>query len=249
MITKREAKLIKSLQLKKFRSQEGVFVVEGEKNVFELLNSSLEIIKVFGSENFINKHAALLESENTTVESSKGSEISTISFLKTNNNALALAKIPINTPMEFDNDYVLAFENLQDPGNLGTIIRTADWYGFKNIICSQDSVDCFNPKVIAATMGSFARIKVHYVDLKAFIQNQNLPVYGALLSGKNIHQTSFKEKGILLFGNESKGISDSLKTCISEEILIPAFGQAESLNVSMATVVFCDNLRRVQNSQ
>ena len=248
MITKREAKLIKSLQLKKFRLQEGTFVVEGEKNVFELLNSSLEVLKIFGSEKFIYKYSDLLESENINLEPAKESEVSTTSFLKTNTTALALAKIPRDIDFESNGDYILAFENLQDPGNLGTILRTADWYGFKGIVCSSDSVDCFNPKVIAATMGSFARVNVHYVDLEQFIESRELPVYGALLSGKNIHQTTFKKDGILLFGNESKGISDKLKSHITEEVLIPAFGQAESLNVSIATAVFCDNLRRIQNS-
>jgi TrmH family RNA methyltransferase len=248
MITKREAKLIKSLQLKKFRLQEGTFVVEGEKNVFELLNSSIEILKIFGSEKFIDKHQELLDSKDTNLETAKASEISTVSFLKTNTTALALAKIPKSSKFEFNKDYILAFENLQDPGNLGTIVRTADWYGFKDIICSTDSVDCFNPKVIAATMGSFARVNVHYLELDEFIKRQNLPVYGALLSGTNIHHVSFQEKGILLFGNESKGISDKLNRHITEKVLIPAFGQAESLNVSIATAVFCDNLRRTQNT-
>ena len=246
MISKREAKFIKSLHQKKFRSKEGFFVVEGEKNVIEVINSNFKIDTVYASQKFLEAHNSSFN-KSIRIEETKEAEISSASFLTTNTSALAVVHIPKSSQFESDGDYTLAFENLQDPGNLGTIIRTADWYGFKNIVCSLNSVDCYNPKVIAATMGSFARVNVHYLDLEAFIKEQKLPVYGALLSGDNIHTVPFKEKGILLFGNESKGLSETMQNLVTDKVLIKGYGGAESLNVGIATAVFCDNLRRELN--
>ncbi len=244
MLNKQTAKFIKSLQQKKFRTRENAFVVEGEKNVLELLHSDFNIKSVYASPKFIETHGQVFQKNDVKIENAKETEISNCSFLKTNITVLAVAEITKSAKTINTEDYILAFDNIQDPGNLGTIIRTADWYGFQNIVCSTNSVDCYNPKVIAATMGSFARVNIQYLDLEAYIKEQNLPVYGALLLGENIHTVSFQEKGILLFGNESKGISEPLKKTITHEVLIKGFGKAESLNVAIATAVFCDNLRR-----
>lgn len=248
MLSKNDSKYIKSLQLKKFRIKEKAFAVEGEKNVLELIHSKFHIRRIYASNNFIQTFSAQINQRGTQIEIAKESEISNSSFLKTNTIAIAIAEIPEPKPSKIGDNHILAFDNIQDPGNLGTIIRTADWYGFKNIVCSLNSVDCYNPKVIAATMGSFSRVNVHYLDLEEFIKEQDIPVYGAVLSGKNIHTISFKEKGMLLFGNESKGISEDIAKLISDEVLIPGYGGAESLNVSIATAIFCDNLRRSQNN-
>lgn len=243
---KQTARFIKSLQQKKSRIKENLFVVEGKKNVLELINSTFKVNIIYALPTFISEHEIQIQSKNIKIEKVKGIEISSISFLKTNTIALAVAQIPERNQYEGNDNFVLTFENIQDPGNLGTIIRTADWYRFKNIVCSLNSVDCYNPKVIAATMGSFARVNVHYLDLEKFIMEQNIPVYGAFLSGENIHKVSFKEKGILLFGNESKGISDSIKKTITNRVTIKGYGKAKSLNVAIATAIFCDNLRRLQ---
>ncbi|MEO1653591.1 MAG: RNA methyltransferase, partial [Bacteroidota bacterium] len=164
-----------------------------------------------------------------------------------NNQALAVMDF-FNYPWEEirEGEYIIALDNIQDPGNLGSILRIADWYGISQLICSQNTVDLYNPKVISASMGSFLRIQVHYLDLYAFLREPtNPPAYAAVLGAKNLHQLNFSPKGgILIMGNESKGIGEALKKLPLEKISIPSFGQAESLNVAMATAVICDNLRR-----
>ncbi|MEQ9286324.1 MAG: RNA methyltransferase [Cyclobacteriaceae bacterium] len=245
MITNKDAKFIKSLQLKKYREREKSFVVEGGKNVIELLGSSLKIRRLFVTQRFLEENGQKMAEGNTRFEIVTEKDLVKAGSFQTNAFALAVVQIPELPVLKIENRHVLAFENLQDPGNLGTIIRLADWYGFSHIVCSPDSVDAYNPKVISASMGSFARIRVYYENLPDFINQSDLPVYGAVLSGESIHETSFEDKGILLFGNESQGISSGLVPFITNPVKIPGFGKAESLNVAIATAVFCDNLRRV----
>lgn len=245
MITNKDVKFIKSLQLKKYRNRENSFVVEGEKNVLELLKSNLEISQLYLTENFQAKHIDILKCSVSSFETSTEKELVKAGSYQTNQAGLAVVNIPRLPPTNIQTGLSLAFDNVQDPGNLGTIIRIADWYGFKEIICSKDSVDAYNPKTISATMGSFTRIGVHYVDLGPLISQSKIPVYGAVLDGESIHQTSIEDSGIFLFGNESQGISEALKTSITHKIKIPGYGRAESLNVAIATAVVCDNLRRI----
>jgi TrmH family RNA methyltransferase len=245
MITNKDVKFIKSLQLKKYRNRENVFVVEGEKNLLELLKSNLEISQLYLTEHFQAKHENILTMSSSSFESTTEKELVKAGSYQTNQAGLAVVKIPKSPPVNLQNGLFLAFDNVQDPGNLGTIIRIADWYGFKEIICSKDSVDAYNPKTISATMGSFTRISVHYEDLGALISQSNIPVYGAVLDGESIHETAIEGRGIFLFGNESQGISEALKTSITHKIKIPGYGMAESLNVAIATAVVCDNMRRV----
>ena len=167
-----------------------------------------------------------------------------IGSFQSNAFALAVVSTPDLPVLNLNSGHFLAFDNIQDPGNLGTIIRIADWYGFSSIVCSHDSVDAYNPKVISASMGSFSRINVYYKDLFETIKGTKLPVYGATLSGDNIHNITFGGDGIFLFGNESQGISSKLLSLVSNQIKIPGYGQAESLNVAIATAVVCDNFRR-----
>ncbi len=141
-------------------------------------------------------------------------------------------------------DFHLALDEIQDPGNLGTIIRLADWFGVKNIVCSRNTADCFNPKVVQATMGSLFRVNIVYEDLKTFIEAKNLPVFGAFLEGKSIYKSSLSPKGILVLGNEGKGISSEIEKCITQKITIPRFGEAESLNVSVATGILLSEFFR-----
>ena len=245
MITNKDAKFIKSLQLKKYRNRENAFVVEGEKNVLELLKSNLEISQLYLTEHFQAKHQDILKTSDSSFESASEKELVKVGSYQTNQAGLAVVSIPAAPSVNVEKGLFLAFDNVQDPGNLGTIIRIADWYGFKEIICSKDSVDAYNPKTISATMGSFTRINVHYEELESLINQSKVPVYGAVLDGENIHETSFKDHGIFLFGNESQGISEALQTTITHKIKIPGYGQAESLNVAIATAVVCDNMRRV----
>ncbi len=159
--------------------------------------------------------------------------------------ALAIAKIKPKVPFNFDiTPFTLALDDIRDPGNLGTIIRIADWYGINQIICSQSCADFYNPKVIGATMGSFTRVSVTYVALPEFLKLQNTEIYGAALSGENIHTLSLKPAGILVMGNEAKGLSEEVNAQIKKYVKIPGYGQAESLNVATATAILVDNFFR-----
>jgi RNA methyltransferase, TrmH family len=247
MITNKDAKFIKSLQLKKYRVRENAFVVEGEKNIIELLKSNLQFHQLYLTERFLAKNEEVLKSKATRFEYATEKELIKVGSFQSNSGALAVVNIPYIPKIQLKNNFYLAFENIQDPGNLGTIIRIADWYGFTEVICSKDSVDAYNPKTVSATMGSFTRIKVHYEDLSELIDDSAISVYGAVLDGENIHQSKIGSKGLFLFGNESQGISKGLHNKITHKIKIPGYGQAESLNVAIATAVVCDNFRRIIN--
>ena len=174
-------------------------------------------------------------------------ELSKISTLSTPQALLAIIKIPKSeelTTKSLKGSFSLALDNIQDPGNLGTIIRTADWFGLKYIICSTDTVDVYNPKVVQASMGSLARVKVIYTDLEDFLKNTELPIFGALLDGISVYKTDFGNEGILLLGNEGNGISNDLLKLITFPVTIPRFGRAESLNVAISASIFCSELRR-----
>ncbi|MEQ6119528.1 RNA methyltransferase [Reichenbachiella sp. MALMAid0571] len=244
MITNKDAKFIKSLQLKKYRIREKAFVVEGEKNVQELLNSKLKINNLLITEDFLSRNQELINKCQRPFELVTEKDLVKTGSFQSNAFALAVVSTPILPALHLNYGHFLAFDNIQNPGNLGTIIRIADWYGFSSILCSKDSVDAYNPKVISASMGSFTRINVYYENLHEIIQKTKLPVYGATLSGNNVHDITFGGDGIFLFGNESQGISPKLLSLITNQIKIPGYGQAESLNVAIATAVVCDNFRR-----
>jgi TrmH family RNA methyltransferase len=244
MISKNQMKLIRSLNVKKFREQEGLFVAEGEKIVGELLNSSFKIHAVY----FIHgwKHEGMHNQENIFYEITN-EELKKISMLESPNKVLAIAHIP-ETKIDLKNlpgDLTLVLDNIQDPGNLGTIIRTADWFGLKNIICSNESVDAFNSKVVQSSMGSLFRTNLFYADLKSVLkqikEKFKIPVYGAVIDGENIINKKLSQNGILIMGNESKGISSELLNFIDEKITIPKSGKssAESLNVAISTAILC----------
>ena len=246
MLTKNKQKLLKSLQLKKYRKEEQSFFVEGEKSVLELIKSDFEIIEVFATKTFIDKHKSRLEDAKLKYSENPDKILQQAGSYKSNNTVIALVKQrPDNIYQRNDKSYTLVLDDVRDPGNLGTIIRIADWYGIKNIICSTESADIYNPKVIQASMGSFSRIRVHYCNLEEFLKEQkenNESIYGAFLDGENIHKTSFDKNGFIVMGNESNGIRKCLEPYISKKISIPNYGNAESLNVGVATAVICDNL-------
>ena len=246
-ISKSQVKLIKSLQVKKFRDELGLFVAEGEKCVEEL-RKGFELVSLYR------------EGENAT-----RTEIEQMSGLKAPQGVIAVfRKKPLSDlPLKGqENQLVLALDGIQDPGNLGTIIRTCDWFGVHDIFCSTDTADCYNPKVVQATMGALARVRIHYVDLPAWLKEQQCPIIGTLLDGKNmyevladksqftIHNSQFTihNSQIIVMGNEGNGISEAVRSLITHPILIPPYPKnaetSESLNVSIATAIVLAEFRR-----
>lgn len=241
MISKNQLKLLRALSQKKQRKAHGLFLVEGEKNVLELLDTSMVTKHVFATSEFLASHREQLQ----RVECIEASleELTKASSLVSNNAAVAVVEIP-RTDIPTAKGMMIALDGVSDPGNLGTIIRIADWYGIKHIVASTDCADPYNPKTIRATMGSFGRVQVTLLDLPSYLAQASLPVYGAFLEGENVHKLAFSAEGILLMGSESHGVRPEAAQYVTDKITIPAFGGAESLNVAMATGIILDNFRR-----
>ncbi|SEB02813.1 RNA methyltransferase [Alkalimonas amylolytica] len=250
MISTKWAKLIKSLQLKKYRKAEQQFIVEGEKAVLEVLASGWQVPAVFATERFLQQHAAAIQPAQL-VQVCGSDELVKVGTFNSNDAALAVVAMPQWPAFHAKSEqWTLVLDNINDPGNLGTIIRIADWYGIRHILCSPDTADCYNPKVIAAAKGSFLRVQLHYLPLAEQLTNSKLPVYGAYLGGENVHQLQLsRHGGFIVLGNEANGISAELSQCISRKITIPAYGDAESLNVGIAAAIICDNLKRLTASR
>lgn len=247
MISKQQQKYIQSLQIKKYRYENQSFLVEGAKSVIELLNSDFEIEKCFFTEKFINTYQINYKNYELATQD----ELEKIGSLQSNDSAIAIAKMKKNKLLHCnESEFVLVLDDIRDPGNLGTIVRLADWYNIKKILLSETSVDFYNPKVISATMGSFTRIEYWYGDLLEYFKNiDNQLLIGAFLDGENIHQFDFPSSGFIIIGNESNGINKELSKLISKKITIPRFGNAESLNAGVATAIVLDNLRRKYNEK
>jgi TrmH family RNA methyltransferase len=246
MISKAKSKYIKSLQVKKYRIQEQRFLVEGAKSVEEVLNSSFEVELVVATESFLAVSRHRHESSVEWVEA-KGSELESIGSLQSNDAALAVAKMKPNKPLHLaPKEYGLVLDDLRDPGNLGTIVRTADWYGIRKIVASPETADFYSPKSISATMGSFCRVEIYYCPLAEFLRESKIPIYGTFLDGQSVHGFNFASEGWVVIGNESRGISRDIQQLVTVPITIPRFGKAESLNAGVATAVILDNLRRSQ---
>ena len=239
MVVKNQIKFIKSLQQKKYRTQNSLFVAEGVKLVKELLASELGVQHIYATEQFVEENPGL------DVRKVSDTVLQRMSGLKTPNKVLGVFEIPDPQPLDFA-DWILALDCVQDPGNLGTIIRLCDWFGIKNLLCSPDTADCYNPKTLQATMGSIARVNIVYESIETVSKKGELPMLGATIKGRSIYEYNFPPAGILVMGNESKGISDSLMELLDEEIGIPAFenSKAESLNVATATAILLSELRR-----
>lgn len=240
MVSKNQIKLIASLHQKKFRQQHNLFIAEGVKVINELLNSNFELENLFVTEDIFQNIASNKRNLITDQELKK------LSALAVPNNCLAVFKIPKVKPIA-ESGLILALDDVRDPGNLGAILRLCDWYGVEQLICSEQTVDLYNPKVVQATMGSIARVNVSYLDLNTFLNTTQLPVFGTFMDGENIYKTNLPSEGIIVMGNEANGISPQIEAKTTNRITIPRFGklqQTESLNVATATAIILSEFRR-----
>ncbi len=238
MISKSQIKLITSLQQKKYRIKTGLFVAEGPKIIGDLLSSGMKLHSIYATE--------VTKDFETEVEHISAIELKKISSLKTANTMLAVFHIPDKPEMR-SRGIIVALDAVRDPGNLGTIIRLCDWFGVEQLVCSNGTVDCYNPKVVQATMGSIARVNVYYTDLSEYVKNTQLPVYAAVMTGVNVYELSIPEEAVVVMGNEANGISSELLELIENKVTIPNFGNAdsaESLNVATATAIMLSEFRR-----
>ncbi len=250
MLTNNKIKLIKSLDKKRERIESGCFVVEGEKMVRELLMSRFETIEVFAVQQYIDELPANLKRK-TEISAISEHDLERISFLKTPNKAVALAKLPEKrTPADL-HGLSIALDNVQDPGNLGTIVRTAAWFGIANVFCSPDTVDVYNPKVIQSTMGAIFKVNVTYSDLAelaATARKAGIPMFGTRLDGENLYAAKLPKDAIVVMGNESKGLSAEISALMDSNLKIPSYApptsDMESLNVAVATAIVCAEFRR-----
>jgi TrmH family RNA methyltransferase len=248
MLSKSKIKLITSLLQKKFRDETGLFIAEGGKLVFDL-SSSFRCSILIATVNWWSENEKIISDEYITVTED---ELKKISNQKSPQGVMAIFEKPSNdfTMGDLTNKLSLALDNVQDPGNLGTIIRVADWFGIANVFCSKNSADAYSPKTVQATMGALARVKIHYLDLPEFIKNCNnlLPIYGTFMDGENIYSKELTESGIIVMGNEGNGISEEIEKLITNRLLIPSYPSnepsSESLNVSIATALVCGEFRR-----
>ncbi|RIW12392.1 RNA methyltransferase [Algoriphagus lacus] len=249
MLSKNTVKFIKSLHQKKYRSESGKFFVEGEKSVLEVLQSDFSVEVLLVTESFEQKHLRVLNSFRGELIRVTQNQLEQVGQFQSNDSALAVVQMKSNSAFFPEKeDLILALDDVRDPGNLGTIIRVADWYGIEKMVFSPQTAEFYNPKVIQSTMGSFTRIQFFYEDLAQVVDRWKLPVYGAFLDGENVHQLQKPAPGILLMGNESKGISPEMEKKVTKKITIPGFGHAESLNVAIATAILCDNFKRLMGS-
>lgn len=240
MLSKNQIKLITSLQQKKQRIAHQLFFAEGIKVIQELVESKFELVHLFTTKNDFQ------EVSNDKKISIVESELKKITALATPNTCLAVFKIP-NEKMILETGLILALDAIRDPGNLGTILRLCDWFGIDQLICSKETVDIYNPKVVQATMGSIARVNVNYIDLESFICQTQLPVFGTFIEGTNIYKTDLPQEGIIIMGNEANGISREIEKFVKNRLTIPRFGtlqKTESLNVATATAIILSEFRR-----
>ena len=238
MVVKSQIKFIKNLQQKKYRNEHKLFVAEGIKLVRELLASDFEVFGIYTTD------LGLLQ-DTEGVEHISESELQKISGLKSPNKILAVFHFPTERELKVT-DWVVVLDDVRDPGNLGTIIRLCDWFGIDQLVCSPNTVDCFNPKTLQATMGSVSRVNIIYTDVMQFLKKTSLPVYGAFMDGTTVYKEEFPKNGVLVMGNEANGVSAEVEALIAKKIAIPQFGKSntESLNVATATAILLNEIRR-----
>ncbi|WP_413999462.1 TrmH family RNA methyltransferase [Flavobacterium sp. W1B] len=240
MVSKNQIKLITSLQQKKYRVANQLFFAEGVKVIQELVQSNFELEHLYTVQDDFKDVLAL---KRTLISEA---DLKKISALATPNTCLAVFKIPLEKKI-IESGLIVALDSIRDPGNLGTILRLCDWFGIKQLLCSKETVDIYNPKVVQATMGSIARVNVNYIDLKAFVSQSKLAVFGTFMDGENIYKTTLPQEGIVIMGNEANGISEALEKNIKNRLSIPRFGdiqKTESLNVATAAAIILSEFRR-----
>ena len=238
ILSNNHQKLITSLSQKKYRQKHKLFIAEGVKVVRELLKSSFELEIIFSTDHEFSSLDCFVQVSDQ--------ELKKISSLKTPNKVLALFKIPSQKKIN-SSGLIVALDTVNDPGNLGTIIRLCDWFGVEQLVCSKDTVDCYNSKVVQATMGSLTRVSISYLNLPEYLQTVSLPIFIADMDGVNIHKAKLPASAVLVMGNEANGVSETLKQLVSNKISIPRYGnsnQVESLNVATATAVLLNEFRR-----
>ncbi|WP_028296103.1 TrmH family RNA methyltransferase [Olivibacter sitiensis] len=245
MLSKSQLHFLRSLHLKKFRKEHQLFIAEGIKSITEFIRSSYAIETIYYTPPFAVQIEKLSPKINKSLIDE--TDLQKISALKTPQGILATIKMPISEVPDMtllQNKFSIVLDNIQDPGNMGTIIRTADWFGIHQIICSNDTVEAYNPKVVQATMGSLAHVAVYYLDLDRWLPEADMPQYAAMLGGRSIYDTPFGTSGLLIMGNEGHGVRAQLLTKDVQHVTIPKFGEAESLNVAQATAIFCSEIKR-----
>ena len=239
MLSKNQQKIIQKLQQKKYRNELGLFVVEGKKGILEFVQAGFKVEAIFATSLFseqLNKLPLTLISKE---------ELSKISTLKNPDEGVAIFHQPKRKGI-LQEGIIIALDNIQDPGHLGTLIRLCDWFGIETLLCSEQTVDCYNPKVVQASMGSLSRVEVHYLPLEGFLATCALPVYVATLEGENLYTTTFPEDCVIVLGNEANGVSPEVTALANGAITIPRFGrrqQAESLNVAMAGAIIVSQIK------
>lgn len=252
MLSKNKIKLIQSLGRKKQRDETGLFLVEGNKMVEEALRSDFTVETLIGTSGFLSRQPDIQQQVGEVIETDSES-IQRASLLQNPQDALAVIKQPANSRPKFDpgKDLALVLDFIQDPGNLGTIFRIADWFGIRTIVCSENTVDAFNPKVVQASMGAIFRINTWYTKLPAFFEEltqAGVPVYGTFLEGDNIYSQNLSPNGLIIMGNEGNGISKEIEKFVTQKLLIPTFStlpnKPESLNVAIATAICCSEFKR-----
>lgn len=240
MLSKNQIKFIRSLKKKKIRLTHQLFIAEGIKVVEELLKSPLTLNKLYCTESYLNP----LNITNIQLITEK--ELNLISDFSNPNQVLGIFEIPAAKELT-QGDITLVLDGINDPGNLGTIIRLCDWFGITELICSENTVDCFNPKVVQASMGSLSRVAIKYEDLTRYLSAETRKIYGTFLNGSNLYQTDLDHPAVIVLGNEANGISKEIEDLVGEKITIPQFGsqlRTESLNVATATAIFLSEFRR-----
>lgn len=240
MVSKNQIKLISSLHQKKYRIAHQLFIAEGVKGINELLQSNFELEHLYVT---IDEFKSVSTTQKTVISDA---DLKKISALTTPNTCLAVFKIPKEKPV-LNKGLIVALDTIRDPGNMGTILRLCDWFGINQIVCSKETVDLYNPKVVQATMGSIARVNVNYLNLRDFLETTSLPIYGTFMDGENLYNSEITNEGIIILGNEANGVSKEIEAMVTKRITIPRFGnlqQTESLNVATATAIVLSEFKR-----
>lgn len=240
MVSKNQIKLISSLHQKKYRIAHQLFIAEGVKGINELLKSNFELEHLYVT---IDEFKSVSTTQKTVISDA---DLKKISALTTPNTCLAVFKIPKEKTI-INNGLIVALDTIRDPGNMGTILRLCDWFGINQVVCSKETVDLYNPKVVQATMGSIARVNVNYLNLKDFLETTSLPIYGTFMDGEDLYNSEITNEGIIILGNEANGISKEIEALVTKRITIPRFGnlqQTESLNVATATAIVLSEFKR-----